>query len=467
MGMRNEGPSVVGISSEPILVRLGRKIFSGARAAETHGPPETFRYEPARRLLTRKLSLGRWEGVSSVAVELAGRSRTPSQPVLASAYDYAWLRASVRPVPRTSGRAIRVVDLFAGFGGMTLGLEELARALGRDFELVWAADIDEPARRTVLHNYRPSRRPFRHPIERLIDGGLGDWNGRPPTLELTPRESVLRKALGSDRTTHGIDFLVGGPPCQGHSDFNNHTRWSDPKNQLYARMARAALVLNPRHVIIENVPGVQRDSTGVLESTIGYLRAIGYEVDEGVLPSEDLGVAQSRHRRFVLATRVGATPSVEDLLATWRVPRRPVEWAIEGLPVDEGGQGFDAPARRLARTQARIDYLFEHDVFRLPDSERPECHRNKAHNYTSIYGRMWKNRPASTLTTGFMVMGQGRFVHPHEPRTLTPHEGARIQFVPDWFDFPVDRRKDYGRLIGNAVPSKVAYVAGAYLLGLE
>lgn len=75
-------------------------------------------------------------------------------------------------------------------------------------------------------------------------------------------------------------------------------------------------------------------------------------------------------------------------------------------------------------------------------------------------------RAVPAFLTGFLVMGQGRFVHPRERRTMTPHEGARLQFLPDWLDLPWDlMRKEYAALIGNAVPPKLTYILALELLG--
>jgi DNA (cytosine-5)-methyltransferase 1 len=74
------------------------------------------------------------------------------------------------------------------------------------------------------------------------------------------------------------------------------------------------------------------------------------------------------------------------------------------------------------------------------------------------------DRPAQTITTGFGVMGKGRFVNPHERRTITPHEAARIQSFPDFFDFAVVNRTVIQKVIGNAVPPKLGYAVGLHLL---
>jgi DNA (cytosine-5)-methyltransferase 1 len=83
-----------------------------------------------------------------------------------------------------------------------------------------------------------------------------------------------------------------------------------------------------------------------------------------------------------------------------------------------------------------------------------------------VYGRMRWEEPAPTMTGGFLTMGQGRFVHPKRRRTITAHEGARIQFIPDFFDFSslADSRALLTETIGNAVPPKLSYVIALELM---
>lgn len=111
-----------------------------------------------------------------------------------------------------------------------------------------------------------------------------------------------------------------------------------------------------------------------------------------------------------------------------------------------------AISRQLATNLARMRYLLEHDLYDLPNSERPECHRD-AHSYKSMYGRLKWAEPAQTITSGFGSIGQGRYMHPTQMRALTAHEAARIQGFPDYFDFSaVTKRSELATMIGNAVP---------------
>ncbi len=115
-------------------------------------------------------------------------------------------------------------------------------------------------------------------VESLIDGAL-----YPP---LTPNEAQLRRRTGP------VSILVGGPPCQGNSDLNNKTRRNDPRNRLYARMARAAVVLCPTVVIVENVPRVANDHGRVVEITTAALEAAAYRVYSATLDLLTVGVPQ-------------------------------------------------------------------------------------------------------------------------------------------------------------------------------
>ena len=128
----------------------------------------------------------------------------------------------------------------------------------------------------------------------VFDGALG--------TKPTASERRTATEVGS------VSILQGGPPCQGHSDLNNHTRRKDPKNALYLTMARAAEVLNPEIVIVENVAPVQRDQSGVVEAATAALKRADYSVAGRVLNLWSVGVPQRRRRFVLLASRV---PRVE------------------------------------------------------------------------------------------------------------------------------------------------------------
>jgi DNA (cytosine-5)-methyltransferase 1 len=160
-------------------------------------------------------------------------------------------------------------------------------------------------------------------------------------------------------------------------------------------------------------------------------------------------------------------PSVDAIVEQFRCTPRDLRWAIGDLEDSASSSSFmDRPNSPQPHTQRRIDWLFDHDEYDLPDTERPKCHSSKKHTYKAVYGRLRWDRPAPTITGGFDTMGRGRFVHPSRRRTLTPREAARIQFIPGFFDFGAfaDRRVALADLIGNAVPPKLSYIFALELL---
>lgn len=403
---------------------------------------ESFSVDAGAGLVFKRVERGDGSSAVSSVIDLAKGTRRPRDR-----FDASWLRAATPP-PAANGDAVAIVDLFAGCGGLSLGATEACRALGVRAEHVLAVELDDNAAAVFAKNFPDSDlRP--RSIEELVDGEIGET--------VTSRERKLRLGIGE------VDLLIAGPPCQGHSDLNNHSRRDDPKNALYLRALRFAEVARPRHIIIENVPGVAHDRLGVIKRSFGVLTRIGYSVETGLLNADDFGVPQRRRRHVLVASRDIAAP-IEDLRRL-QAPRRPVMWAIDDLRVSELGDVFDTPARHAAINARRISYLFRHNIYELPDAQRPDCHRLKPHSYRAVYGRMHPDRPAPTITAGFGSTGQGRFVHPFEPRTLTPHEAARVQGFPDFFDFSACRgRRALQQMIGNAVPPRLAYALAVTLL---
>lgn len=403
------------------------------------------RYEFGRGGIVRRLVKRRGGSISSSEIRF---TFDPTGLTAAETFDLAWLRSTNAPATATAAKIIRSVDLFAGCGGLSVGISEACRSLGLELWPVLANDID-PEVLSVYSNNMAETDVVCAPIEDLLDGECGG--------KLSHSERDLADRLGE------VDIVVGGPPCQGHSDLNNHTRHSDPKNALYLRMARFCEVVRPRHVVIENVPGVERDKSRVAQRTWDRLLDLGYSVDSGVLDASLLGVAQKRRRSITIASRE-IEPSVVSAANDLEVKPRPLEWAIGDLRHVASGSAFDTPPNPNPVSRQRIDYLFDNGLYDLPDGERPDCHRLKPHSYTSVYGRLHWDRPAPTITTGFGSMGRGRFVHPEQRRTITPHEAARIQSFPDFFSFEGASRSLMHLVIGNAVPPKLGYAIGLHVL---
>ena len=368
---------------------------------------------------------------------------------LDAVYDLAWLAAPKMPVVTRPKGEIRAIDLFCGCGGLTLGVREAARALSHSFRCVFASDINSNALEMHKMNFHSDVSDLR-PIEEHVDGELG--------APLTTAERNFLRMVGN------IDIVVAGPPCQGNSNLNNYTRRDDPKNLLYLKAVRAIEIINPDSFVIENVPGVLHERHGVLQTAIQHLKQIGYSVSYGVVPMRKIGVAQMRRRMVLIGSNIKEV-NLDKIIETSAVEERPISWACADLQDKYDPEDiFNSSATHSVTNQGRIHYLFEHDLYELPNEQRPDCHRLKPHNYPAVYGRMHWDDVAPTITGGFGSCGQGRFVHPLYERTLTPHEAARVQFFPDFFEFGGIKRRELQQAIGNAVPAKAGYVVSLPLL---
>jgi DNA (cytosine-5)-methyltransferase 1 len=352
-----------------------------------------------------------------------------------------FLQTRDRPDYEAGDRYLRVADLFAGGGGFSLGAAEAARRVGLATSVVLAVEMDQAAQDVYELNF-PKAALERADVSAVFDGELG--------AEPTGAEKKLAKRVGS------VDLLIAGPPCQGHSNLNNKTRRKDPRNALYLRVVRAAEVLQPTFVVIENVPMVRHDNGGVVEKATAALREAGYSVADKVFDLVRFGVPQRRRRHILVAVRgeLVEPAALLDIKSPCEVHgERSVRWAIGDLHGIATRTGPDIPSTPTAANLARMRWLIDHDEYDLPNEKRPPCHRDKAHTYTAMYGRLGWDDPAPTITTGFGSMGRGRFVHPGAPRTITSHEAARLQTLPDFFDLDETKgRGAWAAVIGNAVP---------------
>ena len=170
-----------------------------------------------------------------------------------------------------------------------------------------------------------------------------------PVFDYPPE--LLHNALAAEVGT--TDLLIAGPPCQGHSNLNNHTRRDDPRNDLFVATAAIAVALGAQVVVIENVPGVLRSHSDVVDLARRLLRSEGYAVADRVVRMDELGGWQTRARYFMVAvldgdqeilerTLNGSSGKKTDLLMD-RQPPKDVLWAIGDLADKVGNSVFEAP----------------------------------------------------------------------------------------------------------------------------
>ena len=332
----------------------------------------------------------------------------------------------------TSVPTASVVDLFSGAGGLSYGFRE------EGFTVAAGIDADEACRYAYETNVHA---PFlRKDVVSLNGGDLRD-------LFIDRRYRVL----------------VGCAPCQPFSAYNRNN--DDPNWKLLGDFARLIVESEPDVISMENVPKLLefRDGEvfGNFETT---LRDAGYRIVFDVLHGPDYGLAQTRSRLVLLASRLG---DITLPRPTHSGRHRSVEMEIGDLRPLRAGECD--PRDRLHRTSRlsktnleRIRASKPGGTWRdWPKNLVADCHReDSGRGYSSVYGRMAADRPAPTITTQFYGFGNGRFGHPWQDRALSLREGAMLQGFPENYAFVAEEReisfKQVGRMIGNAVPVPLA-----------
>ena len=327
------------------------------------------------------------------------------------------------------------------------------------FEIIGGVDADGTAIEMYSRNF-PGKHALKHDL-----------------LEEKPRP-ILRKA-GIGRGD--VDVLVGGPPCQPYS-INNHQRGiDDARCGLVDRYLEFVSILQPRWLLIENVPGFASIEGGrFLRRLLRALQARSYFAGFTILEATRFSVPQRRKRLVIIAGKDEAR--LQNVLAALQQHKGDtfsVGQAFADLPnkqaertvyTSEPKNSFQVMMRErktrevqchLAtnlgiRNLMRIKHVPSGGNWRdiprrlLP----PGMKRARLSDHTTRYGRLHKNRPAFTLLTK-CDPHWGCFVHPTQDRVITVREAARLQSIPDHVEFSRYLINSY-RLIGNAVPPLLA-----------
>ncbi|WP_288686312.1 DNA cytosine methyltransferase [uncultured Catenibacterium sp.] len=336
----------------------------------------------------------------------------------------------------------RVIDLFAGVGGLSLGFEK------KGFDVVLANEYDASIATSYIANHKNTK---------MIVGDI-------TSLDL---EDTFGKLAGT------IDVVIGGPPCQGFSQKGQRKTIHDERNFLFKYYVSVVELVNPKYFVMENVPNLLTAEGGYFRHEIEELfNKLGYSLEYGVLNASDYGVPQNRRRAIIIGKLDGDAPKLP-------VPKRNkvTIWdAISDLAYLESGEGseeqeYKYPADSDYEKMLRKDSskLFNHiatkhsplALERLalipPNAGRevlPKEHLTKS-IYSGTWTRMKKDEISVTITTRFDTPSSGKFTHPFLNRAITVREAARIQSFPDDFHF-VGNKGSQMKQVGNAVPPLLA-----------
>jgi DNA (cytosine-5)-methyltransferase 1 len=336
------------------------------------------------------------------------------------------------------------IDLFAGAGGLSLGLRRAG------FDIRAAADND----RFAVETYRLN---------------LGDHMIQCDLATVDPSVILDRARIESGN----CDLLAGGPPCQGFSVQRRGTD-EDPRNSLVLHYFRMVEAIKPRYFLMENVSGLMsKRGRGFLDEVMRRAAELGYHLHLQKLDAAEFGVPQSRVRVILVGEHVGGSGAPKFMFPKGCAGRpRTVRDAIADLPTPPA-DGTSHPRFANHAREARLSPLNIDRLKHIPPGggreDLPEylqlpCHRNNpGHRHLDVYGRLSWDKPSGTITARFDSFTRGRFAHPEDHRSLTLREGARLQTFPDDFVF-VGNREEGAKQIGNAVPPLLATVLGRSVL---
>ncbi len=372
----------------------------------------------------------------------------------------------------------KVIDLFAGAGGLSYGFE------AKGFDVVLALEKDSWAIETYKANHR-NLNCLEADITKIPDEAFKEYNGK-------------------------VDIVMGGPPCQGFSiAASNRRKEGDERNFLYREFLRVVAVVKPKVVLLENVKEFGKyhlpDGRLLIDDVVSTLDGLGYKCNFSVIDVKDYGIPQDRRRFFLIGVKdksldVNLMVMLKDYYSTACNLRD----AISDLPIvmpyqyKEGDvmpytQEPQNDYQRLMRgksTQVNNHIPMQHtpktvEKFRfllnngskddLPDNLRSvvrgDTTRISDSKFSQNHRVMDAEKIAPTITASFY----SSFIHPSQPRNLTVREAARIQTFPDTFVFHGKRttlskkllsRKgivedlhlDQFNQVGNAVPPMMASI---------
>lgn len=348
---------------------------------------------------------------------------------------------------------LRVVDLFAGCGGLTRGFLDANRdpEITPTFQVVAAVEVDRAAAATYAANYGR---------DHLFHGKIEDW----PSADIPDAEIV-----------------VGGPPCQGFSNLGKRDPLDD-RNRLWREYARTVEKIQPDYFVIENVAAFFKSPQWALLQLAtgedGPLR--NYELHPHTLNAAEFGVPQLRKRAVVIGRRNSRPPVPDPVGELSGQPEKfvTVRQALSGLPqfvdpehieLPDGTFEFDGGLPGAFKTSEL--HLTRHlqDISRerfvaikeggnrtdLPYRLQTPGWRKHTSGSMDVMGRLRWDKPSVTIRTEFVKPEKGRYLHPTEHRPLTHAEGALLQTFPLDYQW-CGAKVSIARQIGNAVPVKLA-----------
>lgn len=355
------------------------------------------------------------------------------------------------------GKAIRVIDLFAGAGGFTAGFH----AASERFKTVRAVEWDLAAAASYGATFGQ---------ELVFAGSIQDWL----ETEVVPK----------------VDLIVGGPPCQGFSTLGKRAE-EDERNELWREYMETIIRAEPKYFVVENVAAfASSPQYGLfLAETEPGGKLAHYTFRHRILNAADYGAPQAR-KRTVIIGHLRSLPfpgwpeksrakhmTVDEAFREAQVPDDPDGIDLPaGRTVTIGGKELAGPFNRselhLGRryTQLSLDRFAaidpgenRFDLARKRPDLLPKCWIGHTTGSADVMGRLHWDKPSVTIRTEFFKPEKGRYLHPVKNRAITHFEAAVLQGFPPDHKF-IGSKTAIAKQIGNAVPIPLGRAIAAKLL---
>ncbi len=273
--------------------------------------------------------------------------------------------------------------------------------------------------------------------------------------------------------------IVGCPPCQSFSKLSDTTSVnasSDPRSKYVKKFAKIIEETKPTAVVFENVAWmVKGPGKKFFEYYLKKLEKAGYSTVFNTVNAADFNVPQNRHRVIAISIKKKhmtqkVQKSLQKFLNTKKRNHKTVKDAIKDLkPISVGKKDIEDNLHFSRNHDPKVLKIIKAipknggSRTQLPRNLWLECHKKIKHGADSVYGRMWWDKPAPTMTCRCTTPACGRFIHPSQNRGISLREAMRIQTIPDNFQMGGNRQRAE-EMIGDAVPVHLAKRIGIQLM---
>jgi len=342
---------------------------------------------------------------------------------------------------------LKAVDFFCGAGGMSYGLQTAG------IQILAGIDNDLSCKETYERNITDAK---------FINNDITDL-----------KEDNLGSLLNINKNDDNL-ILAGCSPCQYWSKVRTDKTKSLKSAFLLKNFERFIAHFRPGFVVVENVPGLATNKKqSILPDFIGFLRKEGYAYDDGVINAIEYGVPQNRKRYLLIASRLTENIRLPGPEYNPNLVVKNYIGIANGFNKILAGHRDDSDflhsaailsKENLKRIQLTPKSGGDRSSWKDDKSLQIPAYLGKDNIFRDVYGRMYWDRPAPTITTRFNSFSNGRFGHPEEDRAISIREGATLQTFPKHFIFKGSNMASLARQIGNAVPPEIARRIGAHII---